>query len=391
MNRRYRGVMTIEAAVVFPFVMLVLATLLYMAKVIYIQDQVHSALMTTAHELSVDLYAVDKIGLTDIQQSAYREGATSLGSLSEAQSDITTSGSEIVSVVDQAVGDVMAFQIPESLDGNVDWEGGQESLVDQAKKVVTNGPAMITAVSENIQTITSVIKSLYSQGAGHLTNIALMEMVDLANGVVAKELSEVMMYQQLPKTYLSKLGVANGGELDLSMSSVMLYDDTITLVAVYEIDIPFGQDWLIGNIPVMQKVTVRSWTGSYGSDEIKQRIAKDSSETEKIYYISTGDSSNHSYHVLTCLKKPLTISTYHEEVEEKGRKICSYCNNHFTAKDHDEVYFTSSKAAIHLKDTCPIVCAKGIIAVTEEEAINVYGRQPCKKAHCVAELKGEEE
>ena len=390
MSRTRPGVLTIEAAMTLPLVIIALVSILFFAKVYYIQDQIHSAMTKAVHDMSVDAYVVDQLGLVDVQQGIYKEGVAAMTSMEDASASVSENGSALLmdaANVSSYGGQVANwFGAFEGLPNVQDFNG----LAREAISLIEQGPELVEGMTENMDMMVKGLQMLYQEAATSMATVGLMEAADFGNGIVAEAVGQAAFYRYLSKDQLEAWDVgSDGGYIDFSMSDYLLFDDTITLVAEYKIKIPFGNAWLGESIPVMQKVTARAWTGAYDSGEMKTRALVEE-EVEQIYYISTGDADNHAYHFLSCLRKPLIKSTYYEEVMMKNREVCHYCKEHYAVTEDMEVYYVKESSKVHLYHQCYTVYAQGLMAVTEEEAVNVYHRTPCKKYHCVAQSQGEE-
>lgn len=393
MNSSRPGVLTIEAAITLPLVIIALVSLLFIAKVYYIQDQIHSAMTKAVHDMSVDAYVMDKLGLVAMQQNLYIEGARSQENIKNAVSSVSQNSGlllmDAANVVDYGDDMVDWFATFEGINSGDDFE----SLASEALTIIHEGPALIETMTTNGHAMMTSFQTLYQEASHSMGSIALMEAVEFGNGIVADGVGEAAFHRYISNEQLEAWGIRSElSYIDFSMSSYMLTEDTVSLVAAYNIDIPYGNAWLGETIPVLQKVTARVWTGSYDAGTSKHRpMVNSEEEVEPIYYISTGDADNHSYHFFSCLRKPLIESTYEEEINVKHRDICRYCAEHYAVTEGMTVYYVNETSKVHLYHQCYTVYAQGVIAVTEEEAVNTYHRTPCKKYHCVAQSKGQEE
>lgn len=386
MSNSKSGVLTIEAALTLPLIVIALVSVLFFAKVYYVQDQVHSALTKVAHDMSVDAYMMDKTGFVDMQQDLYNKGSNGLTSVNDAAVAIANQKDTLLT----DMSNVTAY-------GNelTDWweEGdglnGDQSFVEtckQAVDLVGKAPDMAQSVSLHMTEMVEAIKTLMEESLNNFKLVAAMEVVDFSNGIVAGQMSEALFNNYVHEDQLHAWGISDG--VDFSLSTYMMPDDTLELVAVYTIDLPFGHDWFGQGIPVFQKVKARAWTGSYDSGEDKHRQeAEEDDAKEEIFYIATGSTSNHSYHYYHCLVRPLKTATYNQAVSIEKRQICLYCQDHCDVVDEGmTVYFTSDTSRIHLSDHCPRIKVLATEAVTEAEAIS-RGYDICDKYGCVAKTR----
>ncbi len=391
MSKPCKGSLTIEASVVMPFILMLLFGLLYFGKIYYIQDQVHSAMTKVAHQMATDAYIVDQIGLVDLQQGLYTDGAKALDSTEESISHLYQ----------------QAQQIQEEVNGLTDYGGKVGSFAVEMKgikagtlaqtiesgiEIIEEAPRIVEHVTVNMKNMITSIEVLMTDVGPNLMQIGLMEVIDLANGVVAEKMVERKMSDYLSEEALEAWDIV-GGQVYFDASQYLLVDDTITITAVYQIELPFGISLGDVHIPVFQTITARAWTGSYDANDHKYRekIRIDNQVDDTSYYIANNTEDNYAYHLYSCLRKDLKYGSYKQIVELSGREVCKYCSTHYQVPGGDAfVFFTSLTSKAHYNDQCPRVFSSKIVAVTEEEAL-ALGKTPCKKFGCVDEMKKEEE
>lgn len=394
MNRK-RGSLTIEASIVLPLLIVAIAAIIYMMKVYYIQDEVQSAMTKVAHEMSVHAYAVDKVGIVDLQQDVFSDAASDLSNLESATRSVMSQGEVVISniggMTDFASNTFTTMQtIPEIKDiGNI------IELVAVVQEVVEVAPVMVDGIKENMISFIDGIKGLMEEAGAGIGGVVKYEILDFSNGVIAKSIARSMMKNYISDEQFEAWGVFSGANyIDLDDSNMMLIDDTIEIVARYKIKLPFLSSMTEG-FPIYQTVKVRAWTGSYDYNEKKVRakvdveedeedVDKDEDEENTRYYIST-DSKAGSYHILSCLRKELNTGTYKDT---ESRDTCKYCQDHFNVTGDDmSVYYTSATSKIHYSPHCPKVYSASIKAVTKEWA-EANGYTPCGKHGCVKTLEG---
>lgn len=376
------GALTIEAAIVLPLIMAAFLSILFLAKAYYIQDQIHSALTRTVHDLAVDLYALDASGLVDVQQHVYQEKAQQSKDFKAAVAGVTDNAVGLRRTGEQLV------SFGHDLNG---WyaQVGDLSLEDVASiaefgqtavAFIKQGEHLAEEAGNSVTGMLDAMAMLYQEGMSNPEAGALAEAVEFANGLVADKVAASLFHGYLSEEQLSAWGVsADSGLVDLSMSGLMLYDDTVEVVAVYQIDVPFGHEWFAGALPMFQKASARVWTGSYTAGEIKHHHGiGDDHAGEEIFYISTRDTE--CYHYYTCLRKPTLVSTYREEVRARGRSVCSFCIKHYPVTWRMPVYCTSRTSKVHLNEHCPKIYSPDIKALTLTAAESL-GRRAC--SNCV--------
>ncbi|PKM54284.1 conserved protein of unknown function [Petrocella atlantisensis] len=375
MNRR-KGALTIEASIILPFVIVTISFILYFMKVFYIQSEIDGAMTRMAHDMSVYAYAFDKTGLVEAQQEVYIDAYESRAYKSSVES--------LLKSIDLQSFKQAQFRLDSIL-------GTEEEAIAPSDGLGWK-PLELAIQMDNIHNqifnVVSEINRHYEEALTHSKGLALSEMMDFSNGWVAAQISEAMFKNYLDDERLRSWGVySEKGVIDFSASTMMLYDDTINIVARYHIDMPFGH-FIEDGLPIYQSVKVRAFTGSYDANT---SIKKMKAPQEPLYFIATASSDNYSYHVYSCLVKDLFEGRYSEHVVDDG-KLCIYCKTNYSIpvsqveKALYPVYYTSKTSKIHLSRNCPRIRAIEIEAVTKEEA-EAKGYLPCKKYGCVEKME----
>ncbi|MDF1618375.1 TadE/TadG family type IV pilus assembly protein [Petrocella sp. FN5] len=377
MSRR-KGALTIEASILSPFVIVTLGFILYFMKIYYIQSEIDGAMTRMAHDMSVHAYAFEKTGLVDAQQEAYSHAYASRDYKSSVEAvlqslNISRYGQELFKL------DTILGSPDEQVKGSdeLGWKP-----IELAKQIDTIHSQMFNLISET--------KRHYGEALTYGKGLAISELMDFSNAIVASQISKTMFREYLDDERLRGWGVfSEKGVIDFSASSMMLYDDTIEIIARYRIDLPLG-GFIKEGIPIYQSVKVRAFTGSYDGNT---SVGKKEAPEEPLYFIATASSDNYSYHVYSCLVKELQEDRYSQRVLD-DEDLCIYCKSNYNIpvsqgeKDIYPVYYTSKTSKVHLSKSCPRIRAIKIEAVTKEEA-EKKGYQPCKKHGCVEKTEAQ--
>ena len=383
MNRR--GAISIELAIVMPLLIIVIMVLVGMMKIYYVQDQIHSALVRSAHEMAVSQYAPSRFGVTDSLQEIYQQNrniaeasTTNIGLIKEHIQALRVTQEQLLNY-----GSDLFFQ--ENLDEEETTTSSSNHvsvLLAKMEKILREGPGQVGQMIEETSQMMNLSLSVLEDGRSTIAAIGLVEGLDYLDGIMANALTKTMVNHTLGDEVMKNLGI-DWGQIDFSRSSMMLHEDTVTLVADYRVVMPLFGVYQASTIPLHQSVLARAYTGSYDASDSVSRY--ESSEKTKMYYIALTSTGNHSYHLLTCLRKTLFESNYHKEIEVAGRDICAYCASHYEVTDpFMKVYMTSSSSKIHLSDRCPRVYSQKIQEVTEAWALD-HGYDPCNKKGCVVD------
>jgi len=371
MSRR-KGALTIEASILLPLVIVTLGFILYFMKVFYIQSEIDGAMTRMAHDMSVYAYAFDKTGLVDAQQEAYLDAYASRAYKSSVEALIKSVDMPSFGHNQFNLDPILGIQDePVAKNDALGWKSVELAI-------------QMDKIHNQLSNLISEINRHYEVALTHAKGLAISEVMDFSNGVVAAQISEAMFENYLEEEQLRAWGVSSGkGVIDFSASTMMLYDDSINIVARYRIDLPFG-GFIKDGLPIYQSVKVRAFTGSYDGNTSMRKIKV---PEDPLYFIATASSENYSYHVYSCLVKDLFEGTYSELVVDEGA-LCMYCKSNYTLpfsqseKEKYPVYYTSKTAKVHLSKHCPRIRAIEIEAVTKQEA-EAKGYQPCKKYGCV--------
>lgn len=381
MNLSNRGSITIEAAIVMPFVLMIFVSILFFSKIVAIQDEVQSTLYQVAQGLAKDAYITDVLTLKAVQQDLFVDGYSK-------RKDLGVQGKTLLA---DAV--TLKHQAEYAIDGlrMGEWSAlftkeertFAETLSEMAGAGAKVSQSLLKMSSEMVHLISNSQEALESAKKA-VGPMGVSEVVGLANRFMSEALISHEFNKHLSKEDLKNIGILDG-KMDFSGSSLMLLEDTIVVRGSYAIDLPLLRRFFPQGLKVTQEALARAWTGSYDSGETK-RIKSQLQLENSIFFIALKSSDNYAYHILSCLRKDLLNGSYEVEVLYEKRSICSYCKGHTKQVDPTmPVYFTSARSKVHLDDYCPRIYSYEIQGLTKEEAEH-KGYQACKKPGCADEL-----
>lgn len=273
-----RGSITVEAAVALPIFVFCIVTMAFFIKIVFIHEKVQFALTDAANELALYSYVYDKTGLLGVVNDAKNATEEAKKAAEENFSNITDSAKSIKEQVENVL---LEFQNIENAVKNtaavdVDIDGNTGGYTDIFSKISD----AITKVSESRKNIEESVKSAYSSVEtvinsfnSLLENRKSIEALAANKGIkfVEKALGnasiKALMKKHLTNDDLLRYHIVDGYDgLDFSKSSYFVKDsdidtdNVIDVIVSYKIKIPVPVK-IIDEIPVVQRVTVRAWTG----------------------------------------------------------------------------------------------------------------------------------
>lgn len=386
MNRR-KGSLTIEAAIILPIFIVSIMSMLYFIKVIYIQDQIQSAITITAHNIGTHAYLMDKIGLVDAQQVLLNNGRLKRQNTEGIIEEISKNADNL----QENIKGMTSFAGESQLDirklPSISKEANLKELVVEVENIVLLMPGYILAISKEIDSIVTSINKLVEEGVSNVSSIAVGELLEYTNSAITSRLVSETISHHISNEQLEKWHIVKEDSyIDFDDSSYMLIDDTVRIVARYKIGLPFIKGIYI---PIYQSVVVRAFTGSYDYESKSKRVVPkyvDNKESE-IYYTT---ETSECYHVYSCLRNDLTTSYYKNVFKSEKDSRCKICESNglfYQIDDYEKIYYTTRSIdgdyrTIHVDPMCISIYKKDVIAVTVDEAVSM-GKRACTKYHCV--------
>ena len=355
---RLRGSVTVEAALVFPFLLAAIFSLFFLIKVVYIHQQIQYALNQTAEEISSKAYLMDKPGFIDLQQQIY-DKISGAGAQLEA-------GTALVENSLDNLSDVELFQGDFTNGG--DWSEGNRAL-----------DTIIPLIEElyHFSTEMMIIYQNLTEGAsGVLSLLGGAEAMELLNN----QLGTLAVRQRFKTMFSDELlmiwGIRGGiNGFDFDGSEFMLRDDDILLTAYYEIGLPISILQL-EYLPMVQQARVRAFSGNgnFASRyDKKEEVEEGQTNKDMVYVTRTGEK----YHLnRSCPYILVPVHAMPYSTVKDSRRICEVCEKQ-GPKVFDIVYGTLKSDIYHTMKNCYTI-SREVFTVSLDEAIS-QGRTLCKK------------
>ncbi len=362
-----RGSVSIEAALVIPFTMIVFATILYFSHILYVENLIHSNMMMVSHKVAMTGYVFDKVGMVDYVQQEYQAGDEVIGDKIEQVDKINaTLGS-----LKENSGDIISFK--NDFENTVNRIRNGNSLVQTGKDVIALTGQFVNVkqnIGKDVEKLLEQMKELLTINGADLQGAAKSAGIVFFSNIISSNYAKMQFNKIISDKQLENMRVSN---LKIIGGAYMIPDDTVSFTYSYDIFIPFITDYTDRSYKVRRSVIARAYTGSYDSKEVhKKRKIK----INKYVYVATGSVTNSCYHVLSCLRKPLQSGSLYEL---SSRSVCEYCKKH--NKKGSKAYYVSKNSKIHYNRHCPRIYSKKIKKMTEEEAKEA-GYRPCQKRGC---------
>lgn len=283
-----KGSATVEAVVSFVGFILVIFTILGMARLCQAQMIISTSVDTAAKELSQYSYFYKMSGLQKFDKKLSSTAEVGKDSINTVVSSVDTLYSALGNAYDQTVED--ATNLANATQNNpldVDaWQSTLTGLQDSANSI-EDGVSAVKAQFEQI----GDNPILYMKS---LVSIAADEGMELAKRALAVCLSEYFVEKTMGAgtddldAMLKGLGVVDGKEgLKFNNSSIFCDDqfENIEIVVVYELKVLTFFDWEILKTTVCKRASCRAWLGG---DNVKTKIKTEDGEADSEG--DTGDS-----------------------------------------------------------------------------------------------------
>ena len=282
MNKQ-RGSITIEAAVALPIFLFCILAFAYFIRVVYIQERIQHAITNSANELSMYSYLYGKSGLLDVVTGSRNEADKAKNWLIEdvstaanAFQDATHSANNLmleVKDVSNTISNIrnsadMSFDIKMNAS---DIIGSIKSLIGELNTKRRNIETNIKELHASVQTSVNAIDSIIENSQNTVGLLAYEGMSALETSI-GNACIKALMKKHITDDELTSYFVIDGMDgLDFGRSRYFIRDggigsadepveDVIDIIVTYKIKIPLPIKF-IDEIPLVQRVSVRAWTG----------------------------------------------------------------------------------------------------------------------------------
>jgi len=269
LSKKNRGSLTIEAALVLPFVILVILTIAYFIRVAYIHSIIQHALSDSGKELSTYsyLYSVSKLQkLNDSAEDTLSEKEGTAVSHMDTAIESITSLNEKFGDVKEKVPSPEGFDIDYYKNTIKDGKADIDSLKALYDDVKGHPKGWKGGLKKEVISFASLAShGLFESGKGELTGIVVK--ILMRKHIATDKLDE--------NNRLLKLNVIGGYEgLDFSGTSLFKDKKTIDIVVSYSIK-PLTPIKAIPEIRITQRAVVKGWLS--GDGKLPQRNQEDDS------------------------------------------------------------------------------------------------------------------
>ncbi len=366
MNRR-SGSVSVEAAIVMPFILVVFASLLYMSHILYVESLLRSNMLIATHELAVSATVLDEIKLVDDLQERYQAGDEVIGQSWEEYSKI---GTVVAGASDRIDGVLAAKDEVFAEISGLDKHSSMPELAESGIGIIDNFVRVKNEVEGDISILLDGIKFFMLNGKSLVLDGGAATGLCFLDDLLAKNYASAKFHSLISAEDLKQLNV---NDFTVVTGRYMLPDDSVELTYIYDVYIPFISDFLGERHELSGRVLARAYTGSYDSKDVKAKKKK----ADKSYvYIASASAFNKCYHVYSCLRKPLIEASAFTSL---GRDECKYCKEH--SSKGFKVYFVSGTSKVHFDKKCPRIYSKKVKKMTAGEAKKL-GYRPCMKKGC---------
>lgn len=380
--------LTVEVTLVLPLFIYAVFFVGYFIQILYIQDTIQHSLDQTANQMASYAYIYDKAELKQTQQEVYQNYQNEQQDFEDTLNEIVTNGQNIYNNTKNVWNvkeDIKKVDVSESIIEEPDNWGNTLEYINQCKEQISNIKENVFTYTQNfINNINNIIEGVASiLNNNQMIAGAKKESFEFLIDTAGNKITKYIMLKHINEDQFNRFNIKDGlNGLDLNRSQYMLEDDNIDIVAAYKLNIPIPIKF-VEEIPLIQRVTVRAWTGS----KPDYRTTNNNSDKNQKVFIANDPNSKvyHTSDQCSYLKiefKPVLYMNI-----PKHFKRCSKC---FNKKDHvddfDTVYITISEKGEHYHKykNCKSVKRYQIHTITKEQA-EKEGRCICTR--CEKEKK----
>lgn len=359
--------LTLEAALVLPTVLFALFSLIYMIQVFYIHEQIQSTLVHSGEQMAVYAYAVDKSGLLDLEQDAYRKSMENREEISQRYSDTDFVKSGFASLI-----------ITENQSTKLQDSEPSSTTIENLAGAKAEWIQEISGGYTRVQDFMAFISILMEDLKTALPSLGLSEALPIVHEVVGEQLIAQAFASKYEDRQLESWGIIDGLEgLEFDGTCLMLGNEDLDFHVRYKIRVPFLPE-AFSVIEMEQAFTARAFTGNENFESAFNKKDSDESEEtdegEKVYVTKTGKryhlSENCNY-----IDVKLKAKTFGEVEGEK--RPCAVCGTKSVLTALSIIYTTDKSDIYHTTTSCKTI-KRDVRTLMLEDAIS-QGYTPCKK------------
>lgn len=264
MREKNKGVLTIEACLSFTCFAMIMFTILFLMRIVYTYEVIQHSITQTAKELSTYSYLYKATGADEINKTIYENTKAGVENYDEKVGKITESYTSLMNFegeVSQLSGSVENQNLGEI---QKQFQETNESYEDLESKYPDSIQAIKDIVSDPKKSLKSIVDVL-AEGANN--NGKTFVGGKIVQYMSAKYISSPDGSIESANNKLTRLRVI-GGVNGLDFSQSKFFPDgseDIDIVVCYTID-PIMPIDVLSKINLVNRVKVRAWNGSDGSD-----------------------------------------------------------------------------------------------------------------------------
>lgn len=358
-NKTINASLTVEAALVFPIFLLILFTILYLIKVVYIHEQVQYAITQAGQEMAVSAYLLEKSQLIDLQQETYGQAINNLEQLNYSVDDIIFNGQQAISILRN----VPNFNFGSDPIKGITIESEEdeeENLIDKITTIIKEISSIKTQVSDLIISSYNIINSsmesiqiLMEDSKGIISSMGAVAGIELINNMLGTKIASHIVNDYISDEEYKKWGIVNGKDgMDYSRSTFMLENEDIHIIVYYKIKIPFFSK-IINEIPMKQSIKLRAFTGNENFTTTYEPISKNQKNTNHsmIVFVTKNGQKYHTCRSCQYIDIKIISTTYGEVKDSK--RLCEICQHDDVQLTDDTRVFSTEKSDIfHTNQSC---------------------------------------
>ncbi|PKM51277.1 MAG: hypothetical protein CVV02_07930 [Firmicutes bacterium HGW-Firmicutes-7] len=371
-----KGSLSIEAALVLPIFLMVIFSIIYFVKMIYIHEQVQYAITESANQIALGAYIIDVSGIIDLQQETYHQGKRNLESANGLVEGVLEEldGLTQFKVREQNTENL----VPSSFRGEAGSWGEKlnnlsrdiSSLKNQIEESLTGVYNAITEGVECIQVLVEDSKQI-------IVSMGVVPGMELVNNAIGSKVTSNLIDQYITEKDYINWGIINGKKgLDFSNSQFFLKDDDIFIVVKYQIEMPFLKE-ILKPITVTQAVKSRAYIGNGNFNSKLEKVQKaEEEENGSIVYVTKKGTKYHTDR--SCNYIDIKVKEISYEKVKDSETICEICAKRGSnLSDYTRVYSTDVSDIFHTTIDCWTI-KRDVMALTLEEALE-NGYTHCSK------------
>lgn len=363
--KKLKGSLTIEAALSLTTCIIVIFTLIYLVKVIYIHERVQYALSETAKEMVVGAYIMDKTGLLDLQQNAYSQAKGNIDQF-ESSFDALISSYNEVSLEMSGLTSYSRTEDEQNSYESLPSEGEISQQIFENQYQLKN---TIVKAYSFMNEFVQFIKISVEDSTKLITSLGVVPGLEVINNAIGTRIVKASLLQYISEEDYKKWGIVGGEEgMNYLRSTFLLQDEDIVIIVNYKIKIPLLMD-ILEPISITQGVCVRAFTGNGNFESAFEKSNKEASElneAQEVVYVTKNGQVYHQDRTCRYIDVKVFSTSY---ADVKDERICEVCaKDHVVLSDTSTVYSTVKSSIFHTNKACWTI-VRDVSTLSREDAL----------------------